>query len=517
MLSRENNVISLLDEHIQSIPDKKAFISNQGSITYNDFAYKISSLASNLKKLKLKKGDTVLIFIPLSIELYICMFAVQQIGAVAVFLDSWARKDQLSMCVDISKAKGIISFNQAFEFCKDISAVQDLPIKLSIEDLEFNNEDCDIEPVNLDDTALITFTTGSSGKPKGANRTHRFLFSQHKALKNVLPYENNEIDLPVFPIFALNNLASGITTLIPNINLASPSEIDGKLLTQQILSQKTFSTTLSPSLFIKVSDYCIENNIKLDELSRVVTGGAPISRENVINFKKIAPNAKILILYGSTEVEPIAHIEGDDMLLASHKDIGVNVGKIDGELKYKILKITKDPIEITDTNWNDLILDQKQVGELVVSGNHVCKEYYNDKEAFKKAKIKDLEGNIWHRTGDVGFIDEDGFFWFVGRVHNVIYRNNTPIYPLQAELALKNIEGVTQSAFLGLQDHILGEKTVAVISLKDSSAPINTDDIKKLLLDKNITVDEVKIVDSIPMDPRHHSKVEYNKLREILS
>lgn len=516
------NIIEILEKHASKHPDKIAFKSKTNeSISYLELSKRVSSIAYSFKELGIKKNDRILIFLPFSIELYLAMFATQQLGAIAVFLDSWARKDHLGICSEIANPKMIISYDKALEICKKIPSLNAISIKLTIDELSslsLSKNTCPIQSVNMDDTALITFTTGSSGIPKGANRTHSFLFAQHSALKQVLPYEGNEKDLTVFPIFALNNIASGITTLIPNIDLSFPNVDDGKFLYEQLLANKVDCCTLSPSLFIKIADYCNKNNLFLPLLKRVVTGGAPISKDNVENFKIIAANAKILILYGSTEVEPIAHIEADEMLSYMKKGEGVNVGPISKDLEYKIIKISNNPIVINHLGWADWELKNDKIGELIVSGPHVCKNYYNNEEAFKRSKIIDNNGKIWHRTGDLCFVDSKQFLWFVGRVHNIIKRANKLLFPVQAETILKKLPFVRQAAFIGIKDLKLGEKACAIVSLHNN---YNKNDsillsIESILKEKSIVVDQIKIIDEIPMDPRHHSKVEYNELRKLL-
>ena len=306
--------------------------------------------------------------------------------------------------------------------------------------------------------------------------------------------------------------------MLTEIDLANPSLQDGEILTNQILKHQISCSTLSPSLFIKVANYCYEKKIQLPSLRRVVTGGAPISKDNVAQFKTIAPTAKILVLYGSTEVEPIAHIEADEMLADCEKGEGVNVGPISKDLEYKFLRITKETIRLGNLGWEEWEVNKGEVGELVVSGPHVCEGYYNNEEAFYRAKIRDEHGKVWHRTGDLGSVDGRGCLWFVGRVHNAILRDGKFLFPVQTELLLKKMAFVQQAAFLGLKDPLLGERACVVVSLKsqtDKSSDL-TKQISKLLEKHQIPVDEVKFVENIPMDPRHHSKVEYANLRKQL-
>lgn len=543
---KDNNVISFLDKHAQLFPGKVALqwvirkiiqawdgtsnLSHE-SITYKDLVGKINAVSGGLKKIGIGKGDRVIIFVPLSVELYVTMFAVQRLGAIAVFLDSWARKDHLGVCAQVVAPKAMISFEKAFQLCAAVPELANIQVKVVVGPHEMNYisdlesllkspRQADIEPVESNDTALITFTTGSSGVPKGANRTHKFLAAQHRALDKEIPYQEDDRDLPVFPIFSLNNLAGGVTTILPAIDLAAPSDKDAAIIINQFFSANITCCTVSPSIFVNIAEYCRKNQIILKNLRRIVTGGAPVSKDNIKNFKAIAPTAEILVLYGSTEVEPIAHIEANEMLQDESEREGVNVGRISEDLDYKFIKISRKNVEISEKGWQEWEVEKGKAGELIVSGAHVCENYYNNLEAFKATKIKEATGKIWHRTGDVGILDERGRLWLVGRVHNTIVRENEYLFPVHSEILLKRLDFVRQAAFLGIEDVKLGEKAFAVFSLKEGFKPENIEKyvaaIRNILGENKIPVDEVKIVKEIPMDPRHHSKVEYSKLKEMI-
>jgi acyl-CoA synthetase (AMP-forming)/AMP-acid ligase II len=541
-----NNVISFLEAHGSAQAAKIAlkWVSKKSeqnntsasaikydSITYGELLDKVCRLAGGLKELGIKKNDKIVIFLPVSLNLYLSMFAVQRLGAVAVFLDAWSRNNHLKACADIAQPRGMISFKKAFELSKQVKKLDDLPYKIIAEESEkgysahlkeliSKGKSSLTEAVEPEDTALITFTTGSSGVPKGANRTHGFLAAQHRALDTVISYRKNDIDLPAFPIFLLNNLAGGITTVLPDINEGFKPEENISRLIRQLLSGDVSCATVSPSVFLNMGLYCCNKGIRFSGLRRIVTGGAPVSKRSVKVFREIAPKSRIMIIYGSTEVEPIACIDGDKMLGYQLDNKGVNVGKILPDLECRIIKITKDNIDLKNNDLSSWQQPSGKPGEIIVSGPHVCKNYYNDPGAFKKTKIKENDGTVWHRTGDVGYMDENDNLWLVGRVHNMITRKNEQLFPVEAELTLKSLDFVRQAAFLGLPDEALGEKAVAVISLAKKADRNKKDyyiqDAKENLLKKQIPVDELKIVDEIPLDARHHSKVEYNKLKEMI-
>jgi acyl-CoA synthetase (AMP-forming)/AMP-acid ligase II len=256
----------------------------------------------------------------------------------------------------------------------------------------------------------------------------------------------------------------------------------------------------------------------------VVTGGAPVSRDDVAAFYDIAPKAEIWILYGSTEVEPMAHIEGRDMLKLKPDldgeivEEGVNVGHISEDLHYKFIHISQEPIDGRKTHWGALEVSAGEVGEFVVTGDHVCRDYYNNEEAFRRAKIVDSSGKIWHRTGDLAFEDTHGDLWIVGRIHNVIRRGEKYYFPVKAEVILKRFPFVKQGAFLGMPDSRLGEKNAVAVALQPDFTDKDTavKEITRIFAKNKIPLDSLYFVDGIPMDPRHHSKVEYGTLRNEL-
>ncbi|HAE37326.1 MAG TPA: AMP-ligase, partial [Candidatus Riflebacteria bacterium] len=193
-------------------------------------------------------------------------------------------------------------------------------------------------------------------------------------------------------------------------------------------------------------------------------------------------------------------------------------------LQYKFIKIVRGPIEIaSDDQWADLEVAQGSVGELLVAGEHVCRAYYNNPEAFKTSKIRDHKDIVWHRTGDLGRLDEAGNIWIVGRIHNAIERGGNYLFPVQAEVVLKRQPYTRLAAYLGVPDEKLGEKTVCVIAPKDNAEIKNQKlctereaEIRRVMAKNEIPVDQVIFYPDIPMDLRHRSKVEYGILRDEL-
>jgi acyl-CoA synthetase (AMP-forming)/AMP-acid ligase II len=539
--SELNNVIAFLETHRREIPDRVALqwvrsadawrrgpssaLAHE-TLTYGTLAERVEAAAAGLAKLGLVFGDRAFVFVPMSPELYVAMFAVQRLGAVAVFLDSWARRDQLGLCARQVEPKAFIGPEPAFALTKAVPELEVAPVRVvvgahagkysaELGALAASGGRIPVAPVEPEHTALVTFTTGSSGTPKGADRTHRFLAAQHRALDRCLPYAPGDVDLPVFPIFSLNNIAGGVTTVLPAVDLARPDASDGALLAAQIRATGATSCTLSPSLLRGVSAAAGRPGAELHGLRRVATGGAPVSLDDVAALEAAAPEAELHILYGSTEVEPIAHLVASEMPPGSEDAEGVCVGRLAEGLDAKLLRPERGPVVLGPRGWAEWEVGAGGFGELVVAGDHVCRDYYRSPEAFRAAKIVDAAGRVWHRTGDVCRFDAEGRLWVGGRVHNAISRAGETLLPVRPEFLMKRLAFVQDAAYLGLPDAKLGERAVAAFTLKTAAAPADpAGEVRRSLAAAGVVCDQVVQVEAIPLDPRHHSKVEYARLRE---
>lgn len=528
-----NNVITLLEAHVAEHPDRAAVVWRDGSLgadahrgmTYAELSRAAEAVATGLRRQGLGPGDRVFVFVPMSAELYVTLFGVLRLGAIAVFLDSWARRDQLAECARQVSPRGFVGPEPAHAMIRDVPAlrVADVAVRVgpgtvgtvSLEELTNGAASHPVAPVRPTDSALVTFTTGSSGVPKGADRTHGFLMAQHEALSDEIAYRPDDVDLPVFPVFSLNNLASGVTTVLPDLDLAAPNAGDGDRLLRQMRDVGVTCSTLSPSLLRGVTAAAARTGAP-GLLRRVVTGGAPVTRDDAQGFTRAFPKSALHILYGSTEVEPIAHLRWDEM--PPRSGTGVCLGTPSRALTLRFIRPTRESVQLGGHGWAPWEVDPGLAGELLVAGPHVCPGYFNNPEAFRRAKVVDADGRAWHRTGDVCRQDAQGRLWMLGRVHNAIRRGGTLLFPVEAEATMGRLPFVGRAAYLGVPHVELGEAAWAVFTCVDGArAPIDAaETVRARLLDVGIPVDRALRVQEIPMDPRHHSKVDVDALRSTL-
>lgn len=513
------NITELLEEQGRLRENELAIISAKGTCTFGELLKASQEGAAFLTSLHIKKGDFVLVFVPMSIELYEVLFSIWRIGAIAMFIDPSVGKETIQKCCHRIEAKAFIGgfAGQVFRFM--IPALKKIPISINMGSFLFankwknkkkfsKNHGNDFSKILLSDPALITFTSGSTGLPKVAVRTHEFLISQYEVLKDTLHLIPKETNLATLPIFALVNLAAGVTTLIPDANLRKPGHIKPQPVFQQIQKLKPTTAVGSPAFFecFLTSPDCQQ----LQCLSHLYTGGAPVYPNLLKRLQKEMPKSNIVAVYGSTEAEPIAefifgHI-GNEIMEDMQNGKGLYAGSLVEKIECKILNFFKYKIKpiCTATELDAICSLTNEPGEIVVKGKHVLSGYLNG-EGDEENKIK-VEGNVWHRTGDVGKFDENGHLWLLGRCSAVVNDEKGILFPFAVEVAIKESFPVKNVALCAYE----GKRLLVVEGFED--------------IEKNIAFQKMKnsfsihqiIHMTIPLDKRHNAKIDYGELNKKL-
>jgi acyl-CoA synthetase (AMP-forming)/AMP-acid ligase II len=370
-----------------------------------------------------------------------------------------------------------------------------------------------IHTAGEDEPALITFTSGSTGQPKMVIRSHGFLLAQHRVLQATMGMKTGDINLSTLPIVVLTNLAAGATSLIPNVDLRRPGDIDPEAVYTVIARHQPGSATAAPSFLETLSDYCIERGRQLPGLTGIFCGGAPVFPPLLKKLRAIAPAAKIVAVYGSTEAEPIAELSFAD--ISAEDMVGMSGGKglLAGSPVEPIqLRIIRDrwgtslgPFSLDE--FEGLALPSGEPGEIVVTGNHVLKGYLNG-QGDRETKFT-VDKATWHRTGDSGYLDNRGRLWLLGRCEAVLSDDRGKLYPFAVESTAQLLPGIQRAALVS----DCGKRTLVVEPAK-AAARIDSAAIKQKL--SWAQIDSVKICRKIPVDRRHNSKIDYERLRRIL-
>lgn len=523
------NILEVFRRTAETAPDRAAIYERgkpwgkSRSLTFHELDMRARQLAALFRKHKLKTGDVVLVFIPMSGELYAVLTAAFQLGLVVMFVDPAIGSQQLEPCIRLTNPQAFIGTMQAYFFrltspaLKGIEKVfvvgPPLPGAVSLAAARKLGSYDSIVECDSETPALITFTSGSTGVPKGVVRTHGFLLNTQKICATHLALEPGSVDLTTMPIFTMLNLSSGISSVIPDIQGSKMARMRPDLVAAQIETYHPISTVASPEFLTSLTDFCMKRNMRFNSFQRVIAGGAPVFPRLQSMLAATFPNAEIVSLYGSTEAEPIACISPQEITTEDMANIlsgkGLLAGKPIPEIDICIIQDRwGSPLgPYTTEQFDKETIHFGQVGEIVVSGDHVCRGYVGG-QGDCETKIR-VEGKIWHRTGDAGWLDERGRLWLLGSCAARIKDERGILYPLSVEGPLSNRKQVARSACVSQEG-----RRLLVLQLRE---PLNRVGCAALL--DSIpwaSMDDVIVVQRIPLDARQRGKVNYPLLRRQL-
>jgi acyl-CoA synthetase (AMP-forming)/AMP-acid ligase II len=267
--------------------------------------------------------------------------------------------------------------------------------------------------------------------------------------------------------------------------------------------------TASPAFFERLIAQGRASGKKLPALRKVHTGGAPVFPRLLDELRALAPNAAVVAVYGSTEAEPIAHLDAREITPADRLTMETGRGLLAGTPVEEItLRIVEDRWGRRRDNVNALELSDEtrpigEIGEIVVTGDHVLGGYLGG-VGDEETKFR-VDGFAWHRTGDAGWLDAAGRLWLVGRCAAKMDDAHGRLYPFAVECVAMTLPEVRRAAAIAHW----GRRVLVVEAPARLAA-----DLRKATAWAQI--DEVRIVPKIPVDARHNAKVDYPALRRML-
>jgi olefin beta-lactone synthetase len=521
------NIAAILREQAAGRPNAPAIVDTwhgrARTTTFADLDRASSQAAELLWESGLRPGDAALVFQPMSAELYIALIALFRLGLVPMFVDPSAGREHIARCCALHAPQAFIGSTKAHALRLLAPALQGIPRKFVVgvpvpgavawgraSSLAPREH---IEAADPEAPALITFTSGSTGQPKAAVRTHRFLLAQYRVLERNLGGDAGDVSLTTLPIFVLADLASGATSLIPPGDLRHPGGIDSAPVVAQIEAFHPVRAGGSPAFWERLVAFCQAHEVTLPHLKRIYLGGAPVFPRLLDALQAIAPAAEIVAVYGSTEAEPIAHIARrairDEDVSAMLTGKGLLAGQPVPEIQLRIMcDQWGTPVgPYTKDEFSGQCLSPGGPGEIVVSGEHVLPGYL-DGRGDEETKFR-VDGTVWHRTGDAGYLDADRRLWLLGRCSARIADDRGTLYPFAVECAISADPAVHRAALVARG----GQRLLAVEPCKQL-APDELSALERTVAWAKL--DAIQPLRHIPVDRRHNAKIDYLALYRML-
>ena len=496
-----SNVADLFTAQARQRPDAPAIVEGTGRrrrvTTFAELDRRGAEGAGQLQAAGVGPGDRVLVLVPVSAALYATLAAVFRAGAVAVLVDPGAGLARLREAVARVALAAFVGSPKAHLLRAVSGAVRRVPTRFVVGGRAPGARRWGGGPpaasaaVGPDAPALLTFTSGTTGAPKAAVRTHGLLAAQHAALAAALDLRPGDRDLATLPVVVLATLASGVTTVLADADLARPGAVDVGRFAAQIAAERPTRCVASPAFVERMLDHAPAD--AWAPFRRVDTGGGPVFPDVLARLAEAVPQA--VAVYGSTEAEPIAHTappDADDRRRTASGG-GLLAGAPVPEVDLRVVPDADGPLGPFDgPAWERLALAADEAGEVVVAGDHVVPGYL-DGQGDADAKVR-VGGRRWHRTGDAGRLDDRGRLWILGRCAARSRRASGTVYPLQVEGALR-AHGV-RAAFADVD----GRRVVAV------TGPVPLTAVRRAV--PWAEVDAVVRLTALPVDRRHNAKID---------
>jgi long-chain acyl-CoA synthetase len=492
------NLATMLRESATATPDKPLAHINDLSFSYAQVDEISGRVASALLALGLEPGDKVAVQLPNLPQFLFTYFGILKAGLVMVPLNPLLRAPEVQYHLEDSDAKVLVTFEMfAEEAVKGASAVDAVTTYVvnmpgndqrpegtkHYDELYFAEDTRDITPMGADDTAVLLYTSGTTGKPKGAELTHFQLFMNCTVAGELFGFRDDDIGLAVLPLFHVFGLSSVLNTAVRyggTIVLVPRFELEP--VVDAIEKHRCTIFSGVPTMYFGLLKMDLTGR-DLSSLRVGVSGGAAIPGEVIKAFEEKFPGVVILEGYGLSES-------------ASTTTFNVNAEQ------RKVLSIGKPiwgvEVRIVDEDDKELPPGEDNVGEIVIRGHNIMKGYYKKPEATAEAFR-----NGWFHTGDLAYRDEDGYLFIVDRKKDLIIRGGYNVYPREIEEVLYANPSIAEAAVIGKADEKLGEEVVAVVTLAEG-ADCTPEDVIAYCKERLAAYKyprEVRIVDALPMGP----------------
>lgn len=465
IIDNQTLIHHFLENSAEAYPDKTALVHEDKRFTYAQINNKANTLALWLMEQGVTIGDRVVILLENSLEYVVSYYGILKTGAVAVPLSSDLKPDGLNHLLAELEPKVVITSKKFERLIKvsDSSLVNNSKLiiqnpKLSwsdtiikFEDL-FNSSVSNNPDIRVEEKALasIIYTSGSTGKPKGVMLSHRNIVSNTHSIIKYLHLSEEDIQMIVLPFFYVmgksllnTHFAAGGRVVINN-KFAYPASVINQMIEERVTG---FSGVPSTYAYLLHRSPLAKHCEKLGSLRYCSQAGGHMSTQIKKDLRAVLPaHTEIYIMYGATEASArLTYLEPERFM-----DKIDSIGKPIPEVSLKVF----------NEDGNELPFEKE--GELVGSGPNIMQGYWKDEESTKK--VLDAKG---YHTGDLGYKDEEGYFYVVGRRDNLLKVGGHRVNIQEIEDKIIETGFVIEAVVVGIPDKLLGNKLIGLVCPKN--------------------------------------------------
>lgn len=507
------------------------------TVRYAHFNYRavgtlINKYQRGLTELGLSAGDRVLLLVPGGVDFIALTYAIMARGAVPFFVDPGIGRENLVRCIKEIEPNVFIGSPRAhlLRLLKP-KLFGKLKFHLMASDWFFTGgpnlsllkrfAPTPLPPVASPEGVFVGFTSGATGLPKGVIFTNEMLAEQLRIFSTTFGLAPGGKDLPLLPIFSLYMVALGVCTVFPPMDSAKPLALDPSRVVKVINDLGVNYSFGSPTLWNKIAEYCKRIRATLPTIRGVFMAGAAVPEGTLSRVCATVDHGKVYTPYGATEALPVTLVEAAEVLSLNRMparggEVGTYVGRAVDGVELKVIEVVGGPI---DRISQAKVLGPGEIGEIIVKGANVSRRYFLRQTDERKAKIAD-GSEVWHRMGDVGYLDENGGLYYCGRTSHIVSYRDKIYYSVPIELIFDTHEKVKRSALISLGGR---EAAIAIEPYpqywpesQESKAKFE-EELRNLARKHSLTqaIEKVFFYKSFPVDARHNAKIFREKLGEL--